>query len=132
MIATLRGVRIIPVVVASLLIGAPHARGDDWAFVGSDHEQLKGFAIAAVGSVIEESKYDPVTSERLRWFEFHESYGTRFCFRVRSLGNTGTGEKAALLLVDNNDQVRVAILDSYVGSIKVDMLQPERIQCPSQ
>jgi hypothetical protein len=128
---TIKQAVLLPLLLM-LFLGAVPARGD-WAAFGSDHEKMKGFAIAAVGRVSAESKYNPKTFERLQWYEFWESYGTKFCFKFKTLyGRSDSGDQAALLLVDESKNVRLAIIDSSVGSIKVQLGDMEPVQCPAK
>ncbi|HWM95085.1 MAG TPA: hypothetical protein VN493_30295 [Thermoanaerobaculia bacterium] len=121
---------VLPVLLLGLLLSASAAQGD-WAF-GSDHEEMKGFVIAAVGKISAESKYDPRTFERLQWYEFRESYSRKFCFKFKSFyGSSGLDDQAALLLVDESKDVRLAIIESSVGNIKVQVEEMEPVQCPA-
>lgn len=115
-----------------LFLNAIPVRGD-WAAFGSEHGLMKGFVIAAVGKISAESKYDPKTFERLQWYEFRESYSTKFCFKLKSFyGSSDLGDQAALLLVNESKEVRLAIIESSIGNIKVQVEEMEPVQCPTR
>lgn len=111
-------------------LGGTAARAD-WAFM-SQHAQLEGNAIAYVGEVSQQTKIVPDTFENLEWYEFKHQGMTQFCFTFSGLpGLWGFGEKPALLVVDKHEDVRLAILESSIGNIKVEIYSISRITCPS-
>ena len=103
----------------------------DWASFGSEHEKLKGNAIAAVGTVTQNSRYDSQSYKRIEWYEFKQSYTVDFCFTSAGLGFSGTGTPA-LALIDEQKHLRIATLESSIGSIRVEVHDVERIKCPSR
>jgi hypothetical protein len=113
------------------LLFVPAQATADWAFM-SQHKQLEGHAIAAVGSVSQESKYLPDAFKRLQWYAFKQGFATDFCFEFAGLeGIWGFGDKPALLLVDKDENVKLALFDAVVGGVKVEMHRINQISCPN-
>ena len=113
-----------------LLLSAAPAHAD-WAFM-SKHKELEGTAIAYVGEVSQESKYIYDTFQNLEWYEFKRGVSTEFCFEFSGLiGLWGLGDKPALVVVDEHKNVKLALLESSMGNIKVTLHSIVEVGCPS-
>lgn len=54
------------------------------------------------------------------------------CFRpAGNLGMWGYGKKAGLVLVDRNKTIQIALIESNIGSIKIDTVTAVQIACPT-
>ena len=90
----------------------------------SKHEELKGHAIIDAGDV---EKIDPPfgklgATETLK-------LGAN-CFEPRGyLGYWGYSKKAGLVLVDRSRTVKLALIESSIGSIKVEVVSVIQIAC---
>ncbi len=114
-----------------LLLSAAEVRGG-WASYGSDHSQLEGFVISAVGNVSQESWQNPRTRQTVEWYEFGNGFAAEHCFTMGGwAGYWGFGDRPALLLVNDRRQVWVAFFETVVGSIKVELRLVQPIECPS-
>ncbi len=106
-----------------------------WSVIGSEHTQMRGQTIAAIGTVVEQSRYDPESYQQLKWFQFNDPLSDDFCFVQTGLpglpGLPSLGGTPALVLVDKTKSVRVATIESVVGSIKVEVIEIRIIQCSS-
>lgn len=117
--------------LSALLVPPVFGRG--WALIGSDHKKLRGQAVAAVGTVSMQTKYLQGSLENLEWFEFDADSGVDFCFLFTGyVGYYGASEKPALLLMDERKNMTLAVLESVVGSIKVEIEEIEAVKCPSR
>lgn len=107
-------------------------QSSDWSTIGSEHELLKDHIIIAVGSFSEEEKYDYDTFERTEWFKFKSS-NTNFCFEfIGYAGYFGYGNHAALLLMDKDENLKIAIFDINISTIEVSVENIKVIECPSK
>ena len=92
----------------------------------SKHEELRGHAVIDAGDV---EKIDPPfgklgASETLK-------LGAN-CFEpLSSLGSWGYSKKAGLVLVDRSRTVKLALIESSIGSIKVEMVSVMQVACPT-
>jgi hypothetical protein len=92
----------------------------DWS-IGSDHNKLKGYVIAAVGSVSTKSFLTNL-------YEFKESYFTTFCFV--SLGYLSViNDQPALVILDTKQNIRLAIIEAFIGNIKISIEEIKIVEC---
>lgn len=112
--------RAIVIFLASLLM-LPYVSFSEWAIFGSDHEKLKGYTVVAVGEVSKRNHYDYEKSERLEWYEFEEAFGTKMCLKFTDYGPSLLGDEAALIVADESDNLKVVLIESSVGSIKISL-----------
>lgn len=116
-----------------MVLLAATAASADWA-IGSDHKQLKGKAIVAVGTVTEKSQRNYRTGESVEWFEFRGA-SEKFCFVESSLAYQlpslpGLGADAAFVVVDDSRNLSLALIKSRVSSIEIDVRPVSVVDCP--
>ena len=105
----------------------PQAAIADGYALFSKHEELKAHVIVDAGDF---EKIDPPfgklgTSDVLK---INSS-----CFQLAgSLGSWGYGKKAGLVLVDRNKTIRIALLESSIGSIKIETMPAVQVACPTE
>lgn len=98
---------------------------DGWAIM-SQQAQLKNNAIIDVGEV---SKVDPPFNTK--WEnDVYQMNGRCFTFSGY-MGYWGYGGKAALLLANAQKVVQLALLETAIGSIKVELQSISMIKCPA-
>jgi len=108
-----------------LAFASSQAIADGWA-VMSQQAQLKNNAIIDVGEV---SKVDPPFNTK--WEnDVYQMNGRCFTFSGY-MGYWGYGGKAALLLTNAQKIVQLALLETAIGSIKVELQYISMIKCPS-
>lgn len=102
------------------------ASADGYA-IFSKHEELKAQVVADVGDI---EKIDP-PFDKLSETEILKLHSN--CFQpTGSLGAWGYGKKAGLILVDRYKTIRVALIESSVGSIKVVTMPALQVACPAE
>jgi hypothetical protein len=102
----------------------------DWSTLYSEHKLLKNHIILAAGSIEKESRSDYNSYERNEWFVLN-STEINICFKLNELYRFyGTGSQSALLLVDSENNYRIAIFEVNLSSIKVTFLDISIIDCP--
>lgn len=102
------------------------ADADGWA-VFSQQEQMKNYVIADVGEV---SKVEPPFNTK--WEnDVYQMNGRCFSFSGY-LGYWGYGSKAALLLVNEQKTIQLALVEPAIGSTKVELKSITMIECPSR
>ena len=101
------------------------ADADGWALF-SEHAQMKGYFIAEVGEV---SKVDPPFNTE-RENDVYQMNGRCFSFSGHN-GYWGYGSKAALLLVNAQKIIKLALIESSIGSIKTELKSVTMFECPS-
>lgn len=86
-------------------------------------------AVVATGEVTQEDRMDYGSGRRYEWFELA---GTEdFCFLMPSYsGNWGYGDEAAMVVIDRRERLRLALVESTIGNIKISLETFETIQCP--
>lgn len=102
-------------------------RADSFATTFSEHSRLANRYIVEVGEV---EKLDPPTGTR--WSGDVLRLNSRCLRSIGYLGYWGHGKKAALLLVDRASTTELAILESSLGSISVEIKPVIVIGCPAQ
>lgn len=102
-----------------------------WSF-GSDHQMLKDHVIVAVGELEKESRLDYETGERLEWYAFDESLGGTTCLAFVGFEPLSLSGEAALLLVDRQENLRIAMLETTVGDVEVTLERVRIVGCPSR
>lgn len=102
-----------------------------WSSIGSDHRELEGYAIVAVGELSGKRHFDFKSSQTLEWFEFSETYGDTMCITFLGVEPIVSGEEAALIVVDERESVRLALIESSVGNIKISLEAIAVIGCPA-
>jgi len=118
----------------SIFLAAPNLAHADWA-IGSKHKDMKGKTVVATGNVLKKSERSPGSYRQIEWYEFSAASGERICLVDGSLLPglpslpTLTGDPA-LLLMDSSKNVRLALIESAVGSIKVEVKPVTVVQCP--
>lgn len=101
------------------------AHADGWALFGKQTE-MKNYVIADVGEV---SQVDPPINTK--WDrDVYQMNGRCFYFSGY-MGYWGYGDKAAFLLVNAQRDVKVALLETSIGSIKVDLQSIVVVECPA-
>ncbi|MDD5385454.1 MAG: hypothetical protein PHG89_11325 [Gallionella sp.] len=109
-----------------LLAALPTSTFADGYSMFSNHKELKGQAVIEAGDV---EKIDPPfgkigAGEVLM-------LGTN-CFEpMGAIGTWGFSKKAGLLLVDRSRNIRLALLESSIGSIKIDIVSVMQVSCPT-
>ena len=98
---------------------------DGWSIFGQ-HDQLKNYVIVDVGAV---SKVEPPFNAKWENDVFQMN-GRCFTFSGY-VGYWSYGEKAALLLVNAQKRVQLALIESEIGSIKVELRSISKIECPT-
>jgi hypothetical protein len=112
-------------ITALLTFASSQAIADGWAIV-SQQTQLKDNAIIDVGEV---SKVDPPFNTKWE-SDVYQMNGR--CFTLSGyMGYWGYGGKAALLLVNAQKFVQLALLETAIGSIKVELHSISMIKCPT-
>ena len=102
------------------------ACADGWAFL-SQQEQMKGFVIADVGEV---SEVEPPFNTK--WQEdVYKMNGRCFSFSGYN-GYWGYGSKAAFLLVNAQKVIKVALIESSIGSLNVELKSVTMLECPTR
>lgn len=110
---------------ALFLLVAIQPRADSWSMF-SQHDQMKKHVIADVGLV---SKVDPPYNTK--WDKDVFQINGR-CFVLTGYSSYwGYGDKAALLLVNAQKSIQLALIQSEMGSIKVELQSIAIIECPS-
>lgn len=100
------------------------ANADGWALFSKQNE-LKNHTIVDVGEISEVSK--PVGAN---WnVDLYQINGRCLAFSGYSSPNF-YGNKAALLLVNSAQRVSLAILETTIGAIKVDVYSVDMYECP--
>lgn len=108
-----------------LSFASSHAIADGWAIM-SQQAQLKNNAIIDVGEV---SKVDPPFNTK--WEDDVYQMNGR-CFTLSGyMGYWGYGGKAALLLANAQKIVQLALLETAISSIKVELQSILMIKCPA-
>lgn len=110
----------------SVVILAPTSVcADGWA-IFSEQAQMKGYVIADVGEV---SEVDPPFNTD--WEnDVYQMNGRCFSFAGYN-GYCGYGSKAALLLINAQKNIKLALIESSIGSIKTEMKSLTMLECPS-
>lgn len=93
----------------------------------SKHEELKGHVVADAGDF---EKINPPfgTIGATAVLKLNSN-----CFKpIGSLGLWGIGKKAGLVLVDRSKSISIALLESSIGSIKVETVAAMQIACPTE
>ena len=112
-------------VLTLAIFASTPADADGWA-IFSEHAQMKGYVIAEVGEV---SKVDPPFNTK--WEnDVYQINGRCFSFLGYS-GYWGYGSKAALLLVNAEKIIKLALIESSIGSIKTELKSVIMFECPS-
>ena len=113
-----------------LLFAVPLPAGADWAFPGQQQD-LDDQWIRYVGSVSRETRTLPDTYEKLEWYEFKRGLATEFCFkRSRIAGRSGSGDTAAIVVVDTAGKLRLALLEPSDADIKLELHNVIKVDCP--
>ena len=108
-----------------LAFASARASADGWAIM-SQQAQLKGNVIVDVGEV---SKVDPPFNTK-RENDVYQMNGRCFTF-AGYMGYWGYGGKAALLLANAQKVVQLALIESAIGSIKVELQSISLLKCPA-
>jgi hypothetical protein len=101
------------------------AVADGWAMFGQQ-EQMKNYVIADVGDV---SKVEPPFNTK--WEKDVYQLNGRCFLSSGYIGYWGYGTKAAFLLVNAQKNIQLALVESAIGSIKVEVQPISMIECPS-
>lgn len=107
-----------------LAFASVQAIADGWDMFGQQ-EQMKNYIIADVGEV---SKVDPPFNTK--WEnDVYRMNGRCFMFSGY-MGYWGYGKKAALLLVNAQKNIQLALIEPSIGATKVELKSIEMIKCP--
>lgn len=94
--------------------------------IGSDHLRLKKTVIADIG---EAQKVPP--PENAKWSNQVYSLNSR-CFTILGyFGFWGFGSKSAMIVVDENKAIQLAVFEISIGDIGVTLHPIQMVQCPS-
>lgn len=105
----------------------PHAASADGYALFSKHEELKAHVVVDAGDF---EKIDPPFG-KIGATEVLKLNSN--CFQpTGTLGSWGYGKKAGLVLVDRNKTIRIALLESSIGSIKVETTLVLQVACPTE
>ncbi len=108
-----------------MALSSVNVHADGWA-IFSQHDQMKNYVIVEVGSV---STVAPPFNTK--WEnDVYQMNGRCFVFDGY-IGYWGYGDKAALLLVNENKYIQLALVTSEIGSVKVELESITLIKCPS-
>lgn len=100
------------------------AAADGWDMFGQQ-DQMKNYVIADVGEV---SKVEPPFN--IKWEkDVYRMNGRCFMFSGYT-GYWGFGKKAALLLVNAQQNIQLALIESSIGATKVELKPITMIKCP--
>ena len=112
------------IVTVLLAITSSLAVADGWDMFGQ-HEQMKNYVIADVGEV---NKVDPPFNTK--WEKDVYQMNGR-CFTYSGyLGYWGYGKKAALLLVNAQKIIQLALIEPTIGATNVKLIPITMIKCP--
>ena len=111
---------------ALLLAAVPGLAFADGFATFSKHEDLKGNVVVDAGDF---EKIEPpagkIGSSEMLMLNSN-------CFQpIGLLGLWSYGKKSGLLLVDRNKSIRVALLESSIGSVKVESVAVIQVACPT-
>ncbi len=112
-------------VVLFLASISSQAVADGWAMF-SQQERMRNYVIADVGEV---SKVEPPLNTKWEKDVFQVN-GRCFLFSG-FMDYFAYGNKAALLLVNAQKNIQLALIESAIGSIKVDLQPISMIECPT-
>lgn len=113
------------VIAALLAFASAQAGADGWAIM-SHQAQMRNNVIIDVGEV---SKVEPPFNTK--WEnDVYQMNGRCFTFSGY-IGIWGYGSKAALLLVNAQKVVQLALIESAIGSIKVELQSISMLKCPA-
>lgn len=108
-----------------LAFASAQADANGWALF-SQQAQMKNHVIVDVGEV---SKVEPPFNTK--WEnDVYQMNGRCFLFSGY-MGYWGYGNKAALLLVNAQKSIQLALIESAIGSIKVELQSITMLDCPS-
>lgn len=111
--------------IATLLaFASAQATADGWDMFGQQ-DQMKNYFIVDVGEV---SKVNPPPNTEWNK-DVYRMNGRCFMFSGY-MGSWGYGKKAALLLVNAEKSIQLALIEPSIGATKVTLKSIEMIQCP--
>lgn len=112
-------------VVLFLALASAQADADGWAMF-SQQAQMKNYVIVDVG---EASKVEPTYNAKWNK-DVYQMNGRCFVF-PGYMGYWGYGNKAAFLLVNAQKSIQLALVETAIGSVKVELQSIAMIECPS-
>ena len=113
------------IIGAILALVSIEASADGWATF-SHHSSMKGYVIVDVGDV---SEVQPPFNTK--WSENVFQMNGR-CFTFPGyMGIWGYGSKAAILLANAQKDIKLGLIGSSMGSIKIELQSISPIKCPS-
>jgi len=113
------------IVLAALIQIVAVNNGYGFGLFGSDHLQLKRSVIADVG----EAKQVPPPAGA-EWKNQVYSLNDK-CFTMYGyFGYWGYGGKSGMLIVDENNLVRVAIFETSISTINIEVNPVQMVKCP--
>lgn len=101
------------------------ANANGWAAFGKQAE-MKNYVIADVGDV---SQVDPPMNTK--WEKDVYQMNGRCFYFSGYIGYWGYGGKAAFLLINAQKDVRVALFEASIGSVKADLQSVVLVECPA-
>lgn len=110
---------------ALLAFASVEANANGWA-IFSKHAAMKNYVIIDVGEV---SGVEPPFNTKWQ-DDVYQMNGRCFSFSGY-MGYWGYGRKAALLLVNTQKDVKLALIESAIGSVKVELQSIVMLECPS-
>lgn len=109
-----------------LLTLIPQAASAEGYALFSKHEEMKGNVVVDAGDF---ERINPPVGE-LGATEVLKLNSN--CFQpVGSFASWGYGRKAGLVMVDRNKAFRLALIESNIGSIKVEVTLAQKVECPT-
>lgn len=108
-----------------ILLCPTFAFADGWALF-SEQAQMREHVIVDVGEV---SKVNPSQITR-RDNDVYKMNGRCFSFNGYN-GQWNYGSKAAFLLANAQNSIKLALIESSIGSLKVEMKSLTMLECPS-
>lgn len=108
-----------------LSFASAQAGADCWAMF-SQQAQMKNYVIVDVG---EASKVEPPYNTKWEK-DVYQMNGRCFVFSGY-IDYWGYGGKAALLLVNAQKSIQLALVETAIGSVKVELQSISMIECPS-
>lgn len=99
---------------------------DGWSLF-SQHAQMKDYVIVEAGDV---SKVEPPFNTKWKT-DLYQINGSCFMFSGY-MGYWGYGNKSALLLVNMQKNIQLALIEVEIGTIKVKLYSILMMECPSR
>lgn len=113
------------VLVILSLLASPHTWASGWTLF-SKQSEMKSYIIADVGEV---SQVEPPINTK--WEEDVYQINGQCFYLPGYVGNWSYGSKAAMLLVNAQKDIKLALFEAWIGSVKADLQSIVLIECPA-